>query len=281
MTGLDATLRAKGARLVDQLRRAELPAYTEARGDCDPLDVARLLAFCGDEEACEVTPGEECVWCGWVDEEREDFGGCCANCANADPPWRSDFSRWLARLIDLAAKLPPKRIGRNQCDGCARGYSVVGGVHPGTWDGQLCTADRYPIHDTPSERWLLVVAAEAVARECFLAECGVVRASAQVVPGLDAAARLADRAIALPGIREALDACRAWIAEPTPDRLRTWHRAESPSLPPLAILSGIAEADAPFAGRAVGDALLAAADVLGPDRVREIASRAIREAVRG
>lgn len=234
-------------RLIDQLRRDELPAYTEARGDCDHLDVARLLAFCGDEEACEVTPGEECVWCGWVDEDGEDIDGCCTNCINADPPWRSDFSRWPALLLELAAKLPPKRV-EVAC--------------PSACDDKVA-------HDTPAQRWLLVVAAEAVARECWR--------NAETCLGC--AAGFLGRHDECGAQQDALDACREWIAEPTPERERVWILVVVDSdgypawLPSPQNWQGLRPN--------LAAPLLAAADVIGPGRVREIASRAIREAVRG
>lgn len=143
----------------------------------------------------------------------------------------------------------------------------------GDWLGGLQRLwTKLPPHDSgvPAERWGMVVVACAVARECWPVE----------------AARIAEErrgpltARLVRPVLDALDAAERWIAEPTQERLKAWQGPwlgwpHERSQRPLWLPSppGWPQDWAP--------GLLAAADVIGADRVREVASAAVVKAVLG
>ena len=67
-----------------------------------------------------------------------------SQCAAAVRGMKSDSGH--SATADAGASTAPLPEGeRNQCDGCARGLPVIGGLHreQRPWDVQGCTADRY------------------------------------------------------------------------------------------------------------------------------------------
>lgn len=282
MTTTDKRARqATGAEALQwRLRAGELPAYTEARevacphgktctavrprlsdgvhrsgypctgcGDpkkghargqgvvpCQDEDVLRVLAFCGLEEARELTYPE---WWWAVDH--------------------SSLKAWERGLQPLLAKLPPHRLEGKKCSAeCHEGYDHgEGNCHP--------TDCEYGRVDTPAQQWLMVAASLAVAREC----------AKRWRPGVEAVNLAHQGRSQKREIARALDACEGWLAEPTPECLTPWLVAEDPGMPSWALLGGLATADAAFLPRAAGDALQAAAEILGKEAVRSIASAEI------
>lgn len=268
-----------GLALVERLRAGDLwPAYTSAREvpcpkcepirkkagatapgwsrsisclecngagpmPCDPLDVVRLLAFYGVEEARDLMPGLGC-----------NSQGSCACDYHPDPQsldredhvcLDQDHHGWLVDLPRLAAKLPPKRV-EVICPACLRDRfrdSMPGPITPARL--KRCGCDKTVAHDGPAEQWLLVAACVAVARE-IVKEYRKRGSAQEVLPGWQDCLR-------------AIDACQAWVDEPTPehhsDYMHRWAAAECPWLP---LFSNPARA------------LIAAAEVITPERVREL-----------
>lgn len=248
------------------LRQGRLvPGYTVAREGFDPLDLIRLGAFLGDEESREVAPESWCACCG--EDQGEDVGGVCVPCVNLDPgsPLRS-LTRWLDVFRSLAAKLPPKRV-EVPCETCSEDA-----------EGRIFTCAPES-HDTPANQWLLALAAVAVGRECLRGyACG----HSGAIEGWGCP-DCRDSGYCLAGGADAecaLDAAQAWVDEPTPERREAWDSAYSmpgPGAPrwmPRLVWVGDQVED-------LARAMLAAAEILGEQRVREVASRAILDVLYG
>lgn len=291
----------EGLGLKERLRAGDLvPSYTTAReirvgtahdgsGESgaivlpfEPLDLVRLLAFLGVEEAREIHEGE---WglCGCHESE-----GWCEHLEDPDDETPL-LVYWCAALQRLAAKLPPKRVeAREQCRPC-RG---TGGVKRkrGIYRCSPCesTGRVSATHDTDAERWLLVVAALAVAREC-LEVTGDVYGCPQ---GYDSATGVFEPAgysqldcagcgVSFRGhkhrplISLALGACQAWVDEPTPEREDTWTTAARTALDEWARPDWLPYRPLFEGMLGLLHALQAAAKILTPDKVREIASAAV------
>ena len=258
----DATTRAKertGGGIMERLRADEIPAYTVARDvaceDCDgsgfvqrngqcglcggtgrdpyePLDLLRLLAFLGVEEAREVEPGAYGL-CGCHESVGE-----CEHLEGVEDETPL-LCYWLQALSRLLVKLPPHRLLVNST------RPLVYALDRRATSGLVETKTNWP-HDTPAERWLMVVAALAVAW-----------ALARV--------RATRRLVTLPAL---LLAGQAWVEEPTPERERAWHAEWSAGPLPEWVLP------LPTTQHA-REALQAAASIIGAARVREIVTAAL------
>ena len=256
----DTVIRRQG-RLVDRLRSGLIVSnYTPATCDhknwtqveCEAaqhqhrFDLAkiRLMAYLGDEEAREIEGKEHpnlvaCEVCGLRCGTHR-----CYDCLPLDA--------WLAGLTILAAKLPPARA-KVTCPVCeGRQWAV----RPSICE---CNGTGKVQHDTPAERYLLVVAAEAVGRACWR----VGFHESKWAPGLSC--NDYDRA------REALDACAVWIAEPTTTLELEWNCAADHPRP-----------DLPFwvpRSWSLPEAIQAAAKILGEAKVRVLVSEAVLHAL--
>lgn len=237
---------------------------------CDQARVVELLAHLGDEEAAEIA------------------GVCVDRGGGAGDPL-GNLPGLFAGVRLLASELPPKQVGRNQCDGCARGLPVRDGAHVGLkpWDGQLCTAYHYPIHYTPALRWLLVVAAEAVARKCVPVWESWMHFHDCEGPRLAIGAAGYPECLSCHAAVDArsgvavLDACRRWIAEPTRLREEAWGQAwlHGPGRIGAELPPWLPAPSPEWTAKA--SSVLAAVTVIGPDVARAVAARAIMGAVRG
>lgn len=155
----------------------------------------------------------------------------------------SDLEDFTKGLRILLAKLPPHRLEELECD-----HWLPNEVHPSmeyksAVGCKRCGQSGVYNHDTPAQLWLMVAASLAVAREC--------------------AAASDTRTCLAAGPAGA--ACEAWLAEPTRAKMETWEQ--------VWLHAGVhAPAWLPSpAPNAVGGVLQAAAEILTPARVREIA----------
>ena len=257
---MDSDIRAKertGGGLMERLRADEQPTFTSARdGACDhknwtqvecaaaqhehtyePLDLLKLLAFLGVEEVRKA--------CGGSPRYYELEGELPL------PQWIGSLTRGLNGrgfgLSSLLAKLPPHRL-EVDCANCRHGVVSL---------GPRCRLCR--VSDTPAERWLLADAALACGLECA--------AVFDHRPDMDCPKCCGCQQDDCP--IPALLAGRAWVAEPTAERLAAWeeHWAYPRGLPGW----GPAYAELGEPARA----LRAAAHVLGEPRVREVVTAAI------
>ena len=240
---------------MERLRADELPAYTVARDvtccppcpdqygcarckgtgrvPCEPLDLLRLLAFLGVEEARKA--------CGGSPRYYELEGELPL------PQWIGSLTSGLNGrgfgLSSILSKLPPHRL-EVACANCRHGVVSL---------GPRCRRCR--VSDTPAERWLMVVAALAVARKCW--ECH----------DLPYCSDLRTR------IEDALLDAQAWVEEPTRERERAWQgRSDDWNGIPAWVPSPHSWAGI---GPTAAETLQAAAAVIGEPRVREVVTAAL------
>jgi hypothetical protein len=198
------------------------------------MDLVRLLAFLGVEEAREITP--------------------------IDPAWGYlvGLKEWLREVSRLAAKLPPRRLEVDCSDLKCEGNGWYWGDPAKSLDQrhacEPCKGTGKVTSDTPAETWRLVVAAEATGRTCW--NHGTMTLPTE--QELDQSIRR----------ERALDACAAWIEEPTKERAAAW------AFLPLWV-PGPPWPSWPAARGRAAQILQAAAKILGEPRTREVAAAAV------
>jgi len=218
----------------------------------DPWGMIRLMAYCGDEAARAVVGKPPDLRNGEAVHRWESW---------AAQDTHQPLAAWLNGLQHLAANLPPARWVE-ECPAC-------GGSGQFCWNGmeveeseecRNCGGTGQVAHDTPADRYLLVVAADAAGRAVHRIGEGHYGVSRSVYRWREA--------------WRAFDACAAWLEEPSPERLREWLLANVGNLPQWIVAS---LSDTP----SVIIALQAAARILTTARVREIAAAAVLEALCG
>ena len=228
---------------MERLRADELPAYTVAREvTCTPP-----CGLCGGTGRVPYDPQDvlrALAFLG-VEEARWAVGEAWEAVFNLVSV---EFRLWSGSLRDLLAKLPPHRLLVNST------RPLVYALDRRVDSGLVETKTHWP-HDTPAEQWLLADAALAVALECLAQPCGPGGAGQGISRDLT--------------VQPALDACAAWVEEPTRERLVAW---EEPWARPLN-MPGWIPAYAELGEQA--RALQAAARVIGEPRVREVVTASL------
>ena len=240
-----------GGGVIQRWRRDEIPAYTVARDVAcyPPCPDQYGCALCGGTGRVPFNPQDvlrALAYLG-VEEARELMAEePFVVCAELVP-----LDLGLKELSRLLAKLPPHRL-EVVCANCRHGVVSL---------GPRCRRCR--AHDTPAKDWLLADATLAVARACVPNfECGS-------CAGCNTSSGQCDYRT---NILKALDAGRAWVAEPTVDLWHSWGEAWA-----SAMHAAGAPAWAPYGGFWVElpKVLQSAATVIGAARVRVIITSAL------
>jgi len=231
---------------MERLRANEIPTFTESRdGACDHKNWTQVECAAAQHEH-PFDPQDLLRLLAFlgVEEAREAVGEAWEAVLNLVSV---EFRLWSGSLRDLLTRLPPHRL-EVKCANCRHGVVSL---------GPRCR--RCQDHDTPAKDWLMADAALACGLECA--------AVFDHRPDMDCPKCCGCQQDDCP--IPALLAGRAWVAEPTAERLAAWeeHWAYPRGLPGW----GPAYAELGEPARA----LRAAALVLTPERVRVIVTAAI------